>query len=110
MITLFFKLLIAHAVGDFGLQNDFIANFKSRHSKFFTGEIIWPYVLGAHSLIHGGIVFIITHNPYLAFLETMLHGLIDYLKCEKLFGFHVDQFLHVLCKFLWAYLAVRGVL
>lgn len=110
MLTMLFKLLCSHAIGDFALQNDFIANFKSRHAKFFTGETIWPYVLGAHSLIHGALVTIAIGRPDLGVLETGAHFLIDFAKCEKWFGFHVDQFMHIACKVLWAYLLMRGVL
>ncbi len=100
MIVLF-KLLVGHSLGDFALQNDFIANFKSRHAKFFTGETIWPYVLGCHSLIHGGFVFLATGRIELGIAETFAHALIDFGKGEKWFGFHTDQILHIACKVIW---------
>lgn len=101
MIQLLFKLLCGHALADFALQGEFIAIYKSRHARFFTGETIWPYVLGAHGLIHGLMVFIATGSIYVSLAETVCHCAIDFCKCEKRFGFHVDQLLHVVCKVLW---------
>lgn len=104
MTLKFFLLICGHALGDFALQNDFVAKFKSRHAAFYTGETVWPYVLGAHSLIHGLIVFLITKNIYFGIAETLAHFLIDFVKCENKIGFHTDQWLHVCCKILWAVL------
>lgn len=104
MLTKLFLLLAGHALGDFALQGDFIAKFKSRHTPFFTGETIWPYVLASHALIHGAIVFLITHSVRLGIAETIAHATIDFIKCEKKINFHLDQTLHIACKILWSVL------
>lgn len=92
-----FLLFAGHALADFALQNDFVAKFKARGSADF-----WFWVLLAHSLIHGGIVYFITQNIWLGIIETLAHGLIDFGKCEKKYGFNTDQALHYTCKVIYA--------
>lgn len=100
-------MLAAHALGDFGLQTDWVAQFKNRHTPPAQGtksqrpDLIWIHVLSAHCLIHGGLVALITGYWWLGLAEFVCHWVIDYLKCEKKFGFHTDQFLHIGCKILW---------
>lgn len=101
MIALLFKMAIGHALGDFALQSDFMAKFKSRKSE----SEMWMHVLLAHSLIHGGAVYIATGNEYLGIAETICHALIDHSKCEGWIGFHTDQWLHIVCKGCWAIIA-----
>jgi hypothetical protein len=104
MITLLFKLLAGHALGDYALQGDFIAKFKSRHTP--SPEVIWPYVLTSHALIHGLFVYLATGSTNLGIAETCAHWIIDFCKCEKWFGIHVDQIFHIWFKILWVYLLV----
>jgi hypothetical protein len=89
-------LIIAHYVGDFGLQNDFIAKFKVPHSAPF-----WFHVMIAHCAIHAGGVYVVSHNIYLAALEFIAHFLTDYLKCLQKLTFNQDQALHIMFKVLW---------
>lgn len=103
-MELFFKLLCVHALCDFSLQNDAMAKFKHRLNWEKVEGIkrtIWLYWLGSHSLIHGLGVALITGVWWLGLCETIAHGLIDLGKCEKKYGFHTDQTLHVVCKVLW---------
>mgnify|MGYP001560633772 CR=1 FL=1 len=95
-------LVMGHALADFGLQNQFVADYKSplKDSTPF-GATIWPYVLIAHGLMHGAVVFLITCNPWLGLAETVAHSLIDYCKCTKRIGWHADQWLHLGCKVWW---------
>lgn len=112
MIILFFKLLCGHAIADFCLQTEFIATNKNRNAipKGYDPKLhgpqqtIWPYVLTAHALTHGVFVGAITGNWYLAMAETTAHWLIDFGKCEKRYGIHTDQGLHILSKLLWCFL------
>lgn len=94
-------LLFGHALADYPLQGDFIAKFKAPGSRL-GGELVWPWVMGAHCVIHAGFVLVITGSPVLALLEFVLHFSIDVCKCAGLIGFHDDQSLHVLCKVAWA--------
>lgn len=113
-MELLFFLLAGHALGDFGLQGDWVARHKSHKVKVASGnnnhpELIWLHVLTAHCLIHGGLVALITGIWWLGVLETIAHIVIDFLKCDHRFGFHVDQALHIACKLLWASLIWAGV-
>lgn len=113
-MELFFLLLAGHALGDFGLQGDWVARHKSHKIKVASArsqrpDLIWVHVLGAHCLIHGGLVAIITGVWWLGLLETLAHMLIDYLKSDNRFGFHTDQALHVACKVLWTVLVLSGL-
>ena len=111
-LELFLLLMMGHAVADFALQTDWIAFNKSRHvtpkgydpEKHGPLQKMWPYVLGAHALIHGAMVYLVLQNPLLAFLESVSHFAIDFGKCEKWYGIHTDQFAHFFCKVLWVYL------
>jgi hypothetical protein len=107
-LKILFLLLAGHALGDFSLQTEWVAMHKDRHSRLrMSAEeranalVIWPHLLTAHSLIHGGIVFMITGKLSLALAETAVHWITDYAKCERWFNFHVDQGIHVLTKLIW---------
>lgn len=92
MSSIFFQLLVGHAIADFALQSDTMAREK-RPNKIF-----WHYWLFAHSLTHGGMVYIVTDNYLFGVAETILHFLCDYCKCRRWLTVHQDQFLHILCK------------
>lgn len=104
MIELIFRLLVGHAVADFGLQSDWMAKNKNHNNKSDyippgqKYEETWFWVLGAHAFIHGGAVYWATGNPYLGFLETILHFFIDYAKCDNWWGPKIDQLCHLFCK------------
>lgn len=104
---LLFLLLAGHALADYPLQGQFLAEGKNRHTEL--GKVYWPHALAAHALIHGGVVTILTGSAVLGVAETALHALIDWLKCERRIGLHADQALHVACKFLWFALVQAGV-
>ena len=101
-MTLFFQLLIGHALADFVLQSDTMARAKDRHSDFAHGlsESFppWYYWLGAHALVHGGAVYLLTGSALFGLIEVVLHATIDCAKCERWIGFHQDQGLHIACK------------
>lgn len=104
MIKLFIKLLCVHALSDFSLQNDAMTKFKNRlnwEKVQGSKRTIWLYWLVSHSLIHGLGVALVTGVWWLGVLETVAHSLIDFGKCEKRYGFHTDQALHVICKITW---------
>ncbi len=108
LLTLIFLFFCGHAIADFALQTSWIAIHKDRHHKDvpLPGEkiqnpTIWPWVLTAHSLHHGLMVFLITQRISLGLLETCAHWLTDYGKSEKWYGFHMDQILHLGVKLVW---------
>lgn len=100
-------LLIGHAVADYPLQGDFLARGKN-HRNPLPG-VPWYQCLGAHALIHGGAVLLITSSVFLALAEIAIHAAIDYLKCDGRYGFNTDQMLHVACKLVWFGLIVAGL-
>jgi hypothetical protein len=107
--TLFFAFAIFHALADFALQNAFIARSKipgADLSDFFGSgrgpRGLWVHSLTAHSLLHGGGVWIVSGSAALGLTEFILHWLIDFIKGRDLISFHLDQILHLSCKLGYA--------
>lgn len=99
MFELFFLLMVVHALADYPLQGDFLARAKN-HAAPIPG-VPWWQAMGAHSLIHGGGVAIVTGSLYLGLAECVAHFLIDRAKCAGRIGYNMDQALHVACKLAW---------
>ena len=114
---LFFALAIGHAIADFPLQGPFLSEAKNRHEGFSQyldkatpkPNRIWVQALSAHTLIHGGAVWLITGSPVLGLIEVILHWIIDFAKCEGWLGFNTDQILNYLCKVAYVVLTYLGV-
>ena len=114
--VLFFALCIGHSVADFPLQGSFLAAAKDRHQhppgidpNDSGRRRIWIYAMSAHCCVHAGFVWMITGNWKLGVAEFIAHWIIDFLKCEGLTNFDVDQALHLLTKLVFVILAVLGV-
>lgn len=109
--SLCFAFVIGHALGDFPLQSEFLAKGKDRHSAINKAPDcppgLWMFCLGAHALTHAGIVWFISGCAWLGFAEFLLHSFIDFMKCERKIGFHLDQSLHLACKAVYAVLILR---
>ena len=109
IITNIFLLLCGHALADFALQTEWIAYNKNRNvvpkgydpEKHGKLQSIWIYVLTSHALIHGLMVYLITLNIWFGIAETIIHWVVDFGKCEKWYGIHTDQSIHILCKIIW---------
>ena len=112
----FGTMMFGHALADYPLQGDFLARAKNRAAPI--PGIPWYQALGAHSVIHGGCVFLALagFNPLAAIgcgiAETVAHAVIDDAKCmgrlssSPTRAFNIDQALHTACKALWALIAV----
>ncbi len=102
-LQIFFALLIAHALFDYPLQGDFLSRNKNRHYKDENNNVkgLWIHCLTSHSILHAGSVWLITGSFIIGIMEFALHWIIDFLKCEGITNFHIDQFLHVLCRILY---------
>ena len=98
-----FLLVAAHALADYPLQGDFLAQAKNRNTPI--GKMFWPHALLAHSMIHGGFVLLLIGSLWLALAEVAIHAATDWLKCEGRISLNVDQFIHLACKLVWAILA-----
>lgn len=107
MLELLWQLVIAHAVTDYALQSLFMAEHKTPDAPRLDGEAVWPWILAAHALINAGGVLLVTGSPGLSVVEAVLHGLIDFGKGRRAYGFHADQTLHLATKVLIAALAAR---
>ena len=96
-------LTIGHFIADYPLQGDFLAKAKN-HLAPLPG-VPWWQALVAHSGIHAGAVLLVTGMPWLALAEFVAHAGIDFSKCAGRISFNTDQFLHLLCKAVWAAIA-----
>lgn len=102
-LQLLLALLIGHALCDFPLQGEYLANGKNwRFLKHIQDPSrppqIWIACMAAHCLIHAGAVWVITGSTLLAVIELVLHWCIDVAKCRGMTSFNQDQVLHALCK------------
>lgn len=97
-----FMLLFGHALADFVLQPEPMGYGKNRNDKVHDTEQslfpVWYYWMTAHALVHGGVVYLITGNITLGLIETVIHWLTDYAKCEGWISMHQDQAVHIGCK------------
>ena len=115
MIEIFIKLMMGHALKDFALQIDAMAKGKNRNNipDFVpVGQKsvpCWPYWLSAHALISGGAVVVITNSILLGVMETVIHFIVDFAKCENLTDPHLDQMIHAFCRLCYAGIAFYGL-
>lgn len=108
-IAALFWMLVGHALADYPLQGEFLAQAKNRHTPI--GAQFWPWALGAHALIHGGAVAgaVLLATPgamgaaiLLGLCEAAVHAWTDFLKCDNHLTLHEDQLVHIAAKFCWA--------
>ncbi len=102
-LNLLALLCMGHFLGDFGLQSDRMALEKCPGCS---GSMNWRWWLTGHGAIHGLLVGLITDQPLLGLAEWGLHSLIDLGKCQRRYSMGADQSFHVLCKVMWAALAL----
>lgn len=107
VIELAGALIVGHAIADYPLQGDFLARAKNRTAPI--PGVPWWQALGAHAIMHGGVVGLLTGIWWLGMLEALAHAAIDDAKCHGRLSFNQDQALHVLCKGVWLliFIAVR---
>ena len=116
VLSLFLALAIGHAVADFPLQGVFLSQAKNRNLHLSedvntkSPRGVWLHAMSAHSIIHCGVVWLITGSVILGLIEFVLHWVIDAAKCEKWVGFNTDQFLHYTCKIIYVALIYYGVI
>lgn len=109
ILVLYFALSIGHVLADYPLQGRYLAltkDPKTRCKDSETHPFEWILSLYAHSLIHAGLVWIITGIVWFALAELILHAIIDILKIKGISNIIVDQLLHYLCKAVYAVIIV----
>lgn len=114
--TLFF-LIVGHSLGDTALQPDRMGRGKSRHNPIDPNRVpvgqkpinLWWMQLTHHSLIHGGIVCVITGSLLFGVIEVVTHWVIDYYKCESKYSPYGDQALHLMMKLVYVMLIMWGL-
>lgn len=100
-------LIVGHAIADYPLQGEFLAKAKNRISPL--PGVPFYQALGAHAVMHGGMVGVVTGSLTLGLCEAAIHAVIDDAKCAGRLSFNQDQAAHVGCKLLWcALLALFG--
>ena len=102
-LDVFLFLAAGHFLADYPLQTDKIAIEKCPGKDL---TLSWKWWLTAHAGTHAFFVGLVTGQPLLLASEWLLHFVIDFSKCKRMFNLTVDQCLHLFCKLVWAYLAV----
>ena len=95
-------LFAGHALCDYPLQGDFLAKGKN-HRNPLPG-VPWYQCMGAHALIHAGMVYLVTQSYTFAICEFVVHFWTDYAKCDEKLTFNQDQAIHYAFKVLWGVL------
>jgi hypothetical protein len=102
-IEMFVLLVAGHFIADYVFQTDSIAKGKNNNIDPCLFGVNWWYWMTAHAFTHGVVTYLITGNIYILIGEFILHWYIDFGKCQKWYGVHKDQFLHIVCKAMWSF-------
>lgn len=103
-VSLLLLLFAGHALCDYPLQGDFLA--KGKNQKAPIPGVPWYQCLFAHSLIHAGMVMLITRSLWLGLAELWIHAATDYTKSAGRISFNQDQAIHYGCKVAWCAIAM----
>ena len=95
-MKMFFLLIFTHVLGDTVLQTQPMAAGKRGE-----GIAHWSLWLVAHSILHGGLVCLVTDSLGFGLLEVLNHAAIDCLKVERKITCPQDQALHGLFKIIY---------
>ncbi len=78
------NILICHLIGDYVLQNDFIAKTKANNY----------YHLFVHCVLYCVPFYLIFNLSWQLAVIFISHLIVDYLKCHKKISYFADQLLH----------------
>ena len=123
-IQTFLVLWFLHALADFSLQSDAMAqgkNFKQEainYNKWVDGlgrdpklfKKCWFWWLSAHALIQGGLLWIFFNNYWLFAIEAVSHFTLDLTKCAEKTNPHQDQAAHIGLRVVYTIIIVGGIL
>lgn len=99
-------LAFGHFLADYPLQGDFLAKAKNPTAPI--PGVPWWQAMAAHCGIHAGIVYVLTSCWLLALIEFCIHAITDNAKCRGWISFNRDQFIHLACKVLYAFIVVAA--
>lgn len=102
--AMLFWLLVGHCYFDYAGQGDFLAVIKNHNTE--VGKGLWVWGLPSHAMLHAASVALFTGYISLGLAEAVIHALVDRLKCNTKISYHADQWAHVMCKVVWAAIAV----
>lgn len=106
-LSMLFWFVCAHFICDYCWQSDTVAREKSPSSTTeLQRQVPWYYWMMGHASMHGVAVALITKHVWLGIAEVLAHFVIDYGKCRKRYNIHHDQIFHLVCKLVWASIAV----
>lgn len=91
-LLVLFLLTLAHFLGDFVFQTDYIAKNKFPSNSSYN---LAAYMLFVHSFIHAGLVLILTASLTLFLIMLITHYIIDTLKVCRVINYLTDQVLHL---------------
>jgi hypothetical protein len=100
-LAAFALMIVWHCLAYYPLQGDYLSRAKDRANPL-GAHGVWIHALGAHAIIHGAGVWVITGLWQLGVAEVVAHAVIDYAKTRGRITYHQDQALHVICKGFWA--------
>lgn len=106
--TTFLALMVGHVFADYVFQSAQMAEWKSPKASVPARAGKWWWWMLAHGTVNGTFVWMVTGSIGLGVLETVLHCIIDIEKCMGYFSAVEDQLGHIVCKALWALIAVKG--
>jgi hypothetical protein len=105
LLRLFALLIIGHVLADYPLQGDFLSRAKNRTAPI--PGVPWFQAMGAHVIMHGAIVWLLTGVWWLGVAELVIHAVTDDAKCHGVLSFNQDQTIHIMCKVAWTLIVWR---
>lgn len=106
LLTVCWWLLVAHAFTDYVFQSEFMANAKQPESTYRRDKYgPWWWWMAAHGLINGAGVVFATGYVWLGIVESVVHSVTDYAKCQGHINTKQDQMIHVGSKGIYALIA-----
>ena len=97
-------LLCAHALTDYVLQSDRMAELKHPTAGTHNDYGPWWWWMTAHGLINALGVLYVTQNVWLSLGEFIVHVALDTAKCQRHIDANLDQLGHLWSKCVWAML------
>jgi hypothetical protein len=85
------KLVFAHLLGDYVLQNDFIAKTKANNY----------YHLFVHCVLYCFPFYVLMGFTWHLIPLLIIHIIVDYLKCKKVINYTIDQIIHYITLLLY---------